>query len=117
MKIFTRMYSAFRLGGDVISFIATEIALTEYERVYLGKDEYGIIFYNKYKDLWHMVWEACGALVGSDTNKNELINSVKMDLIVADPKILKQQKQDALNIRNGAEVLPTEKFLELFPGN
>lgn len=88
MQVYTSMPTPFSFGG-ISTFIKTTIE--EYERISIGAGYYGLLFKNPHKELWHMAQEDCGALIGSDKSKEDLIQKVKDDVANGDPKIMKTQ--------------------------
>lgn len=102
-EVYTSMPTPFRLGGSK-GYIKTTIE--EYERIYIGAGYFGILFYNKTANLWHMALEACGALIGSKKSKTSVIKMVKGDVAGGNPELFEQQ------IKMGKRQMSQAKFME-----
>lgn len=88
--IWTRAYRPFILGGNVHANMATELVLTT-KPIKLGK---GITVYEIQSPhgTTHIAEASTGALVGTS------LQQVKQDLAEADPKVVKQQLEEAQQV-------------------
>lgn len=112
MEIYTIMNTPFALGGTSKP-IKTEIE--EYERVYLGKGYYGILVKNPKKKLFHIALES-GAIIGTLSNRQKLIDRTKEDVASGDENIMAQQVEQSINQCKQAVLLSQEEFFSKFKG-
>jgi hypothetical protein len=113
MEVYTVMSTPFAFGGLKCE-IKTDIQ--EYERVDLGKGYFGIVFKNPNSKQHHMALECCGALIGTDKSKANLIKKVKNDIDTGDDKIMRMQINQAKIDLKGAKLLENEEWFNKFRG-
>lgn len=112
MEVYTEMYTPFAIGGNLRKNIKTDIQ--EYERVDIGKGYFGIVFKNPKTKTWCLALECCGALIGSDKSKKNLIEGIKKDVETGDDKIMKTQVNQAKNDIKSALLLDNESWFGKF---
>lgn len=112
MKIYTHKYEPFMMGGNLRRPIATEIE--DYEKVNLGKGYFGILIKNPEQEKWHMCLEGCGAMIGTDDDKQTLVTNIITDMATGDEEVMKEQFAKALNELKNAEVMENERFFRMF---
>jgi hypothetical protein len=109
MEICTLHYVPFVMGGDTWQPMKTTVE--EFERIAIGHGYYGLLVKNPVKNLWHMVQEDCGCLIGTDKSRANLIKMVKKDVATGDKKVMKEQiKQGLYLIARATRVEPKEFF-------
>jgi hypothetical protein len=113
MEVYTVMNTPFAFGGLTCE-IKTDIE--EYERVDLGKGYFGMVFKNPKTKQYHLALECCGALIGSDKSKANLIKNVKNDVETGDDKIMKTQINKAKNDLKTAKLLDRKTWFDHFRG-
>jgi len=106
------MNTPFALGGTSKT-IKTEVE--EYERIYIGKGYYGILVKNPNKDLFHMALET-GAIIGSLSDRQRLIDRVKEDVGSGDEDLMAQQVEQSIKQCKQAVSLTQEEFFSKFRG-
>jgi len=111
MEVYTVMTTPFALGGKTC-LIKTDIQ--EYERTDIGKGYFGIVFKNPNTKGWHLALECCGALIGSDKSKANLIRKIKEDINTGDDKLMKQQIEMAKRDIKGALLFSNEEWFRKF---
>lgn len=84
----TIMPTPFSFGGTH-RYIKTSIE--EFERIDIGLGYFGILFKNPVSKQWHLCLENCGALIGTDKSRANLIKRIKNDVETGDDKIMKTQ--------------------------
>lgn len=109
-EVFTLMNTPFALGGTH-KLIKTTIS--EYERIDIGKNYFGILFFNPVRKLYHMAIEE-GALIGTDKNKKKLIKKVKDDVETGDEKLMKEQVKQSIDMCKQAMFLEPNEFFSKF---
>lgn len=115
-EVYTEIPTPFRVAGPSYSPLKTEIE--EYERIDIGGGYYGILFHNKSVNLWHMAQEDCGALIGSDKSRAKLIKSIKKDVSIGDPEVMKNQiEMGKKQMRKADSVNPETWFNRFRKGN
>jgi len=111
MEVYTKVPTPFSFGGKY-AFIKTKI--DEYERINIGNGYFGILFKNPKRNLWHMVQEDCGALIGSDKSKAKLVKSVLDDVKNGSPKLMKQQIEMGKKQMSQAHSLKRNEWFKKF---
>lgn len=112
--IFTKSYRPFIMGG-VNAPVGTVIG--SYEPVAIGKGYTGMLVRNSERGLWHMALEICGAIIGTDPDKEKLIERVKWDVESGDQDLMDEQAEKGRLMRDslGAEkILDQREFFSLF---
>jgi len=105
MKIWTEAYRPFLMGGDVNAPIWTEMELRDLIDIGHGLQAYLIVAPD---GRTHVAESVTGALVGTD------IDQVREDLEAADPKVVRQQIEDAKERVKKADYIEPEQFWSLF---
>jgi hypothetical protein len=111
VRIWTLVYNPFNFG-PVNTPTATEI--DEYERIAIGKGYYGLLVYNRIKNLWHLAEEISGAIIGTNKSKTRLVNRVKIDVKSGDIELMKQQVTEGKDTGKYAKTVSQEEFFKKF---
>lgn len=88
IEIYTYRSNPFGFGK---SYDIMKTKVCEYERISIGKGYFGLIVKNPCKELWHMVEENCGAIIGTNGDRGKLIKQVKDDVEAGDEFTMKEQ--------------------------
>lgn len=90
IKVYTKNYRPFIMGGNVNGFMSTYI--DDYEKIDIGDEYEAIVFRNtEHKDMWHVAEVTSGAIVWTDSTKTKAVDQVISDMKSADPEIIKEQ--------------------------
>ena len=111
-KIYTYKYEPFMMGGNLHRPIATEVE--DYEVINFGNGYSGLVVKNLVQEKWHMCLDGCGAMIGTDDDKEALIAKVTNDIATGDPKIMKEQVDKAFIELKSAEVIDNKEFFRMF---
>lgn len=106
IRVWTKAYRPFILGGDVHTPIATEVESGEPYQL-----EHGIVVYlvkNPLTGQTHVVESHTGAFVGTS------LEQVRDDVATADEKVMKDQLKEAEKLAQKAENMPPERFWKMF---
>ena len=95
-------------------FVKTEIE--EYEVVKIADNVYCLIVKNPCNILYHCVEETCGAIVGTNHNKQELIRQVKKDFKVGSEEVLKEQVEQGIKDCQSADLIDSREFFSMLKG-
>lgn len=112
--VYTYRSNPFRFGGPQRDIIGASIS--EYTRMTIGKGYWGILFYNPYRNVWHIAEERSGALIGTDSGRAALIDRIRGDVETGDKAIMEQQIEEGIKERKGVDILPNEDFFKAFSG-
>lgn len=111
-EIFTFISNAFQFGGTG-KWSKTEVE--EFERISLGKGFFGILVKNPIKKLWHLAEESSGALVGTSSDKESMIKSVKKDIEQCkDLAYMTEQVEEQIERREQSLLIPNKEFFSSF---
>lgn len=114
MVVYTFVSAPFRMGGNLLDSIKTDV--DEYERVNIGKGYYAIVFKNSKKDIWHVALEDCGALIMTDITKEGAIKKVKGDVESGDEELMQKQIRKGRIDCRMARMLTFDQWCEKFKG-
>lgn len=112
MEIYTYSSNPFRVGGRQYDIIKTNVE--EYERINIGRDYFAIVVKNHLKDLYHVALENCGAIIWTDSDKENAIKTVKHDVETGDEEIMKKQIKQGLFEREKGILLENNEFFRRF---
>jgi hypothetical protein len=112
MEICTYQYVPFVMGGETHQPVKTHVE--KFERVEIGKGYYGLLVQNPVKNLWHMVQEDCGCIIGTHRDKNTLIESVMQDVKTGDTSVMKEQIEFGKELVKRAREMEPKKFFSMF---
>ena len=104
MRIYTRGYRPFVMGGSVHYFLATEVEASEHFDVGQGISCRLVVAPN---GATFCVEAETGAIVGSTPAE------VKQDMAEADPEVVQKQITQARHDSASAEEVPPQRFWEL----
>jgi hypothetical protein len=95
-------------------FIKTEIE--EYEVVKIADNVSCLIVKNPYNNLYHCVEYICGAIVGTNHNKQQLVRQVKKDFEGGSEEVLKEQVEQGIKDCKTADLIDNSEFFPMLKG-
>lgn len=111
-KIYTYKYEPFMMGGNLHRPIATEVE--DYEVINFGKGYTALLVKNPVKEKWHICLDGCGAMIGTDEDKETLVARVTEDIAGGDEEIMKDQIAQGMSELKNAEVIDNDRFFGMF---
>lgn len=102
LRVWTRGYRPFILGGNVHAPLATDLEVHKAFKIGRGLSAYVVI--NPVSGQTHVAESTTGAFVG------DTIAAVRKDMEDADPKVVKEQMKWAAKKAKKARVVSTEEF-------
>lgn len=108
MRVYTKKYNPWVLGGPTTCLFATEI--DEYEVVDLGRGYFGIAFYNTIRKEWLIAEKKSGGVIGIAETKEAAVATVKEDMKEGTNAVIDKQIKEAKAESKKAHNVSNDEF-------